>query len=237
MKMESLERSGAVIDLGKRLVAQLELGDDVLAQWMAHVIAERMDAAEKAEPSERAAAQTACAEIILQLWNRRNSLAERLRPFKGLEPLIRTLDSLDVSGGPRFRYLPQRPPGLETVPDKTSKQLIDLAEGVDYSARALIRHLLAEAFEEASDEARPWIKAAVDANAETTVEMRIVGFLDDEAAELVEGEAKKREEMEEKIGKLEAFADLAADYAYELRVKHGLLAEDGKTAEPGPASP
>jgi hypothetical protein len=234
--MESLERSGAVIDLGKRLVAQLKLGDDVLAQWMAHMIAERMDAAEKAKPSERADAQAACAEVILQLWNRRNSLAERLRPFKGLEPLLRTLDSLDVSGGPRFRYLPQRPPGLEIATDETSKQLIDLAEGVDYSARALIHHLLAEAFEEASDEARPWIQAAVDANAETTMEVRIVGFLDDDAAELVDGDAKAREEMEEKIGKLEAFAGLAADYAYQLRVKHGLLAEDGETVEPGSAS-
>lgn len=226
MKMESLERSSAVIDLGKRLVAQLKLGDDVVAQWMAHMIAERIDAAEKAEPSERAAAQTACAEVILQLWNRRNSLAERLRPFKGLEPLIRTLDSLDVSNGPRFRYLPERPPGLETVPTETSKQLIELAEGVDYSARALIHHLLAEAFEEVRNEARPWIQAAVDANADTTLELRIVGFLDDNAAELADGDAKAREEKEEKIVRLEAFAALAAAYAYELRVKHGLVADD-----------
>lgn len=231
MKMESLERSSAVIDLGKRLVAQLKLGDDILAQWMAHMIAERIDAAEKAEPSERAAAQTACAEVILQLWNRRNSLAERLRPFKGLEPLIRTLDSLDVSNGPRFRYFPERPPGLETAPDETSKQLIELAEGVDYSARALIHHLLAEAFEEARNEARPWIQAAVDANADTTLEVRIVGFLDDNAAELADGDAKAREAEEEKIARLEAFAELAAAYAYELRVKHGLVVDDDEWDE------
>jgi hypothetical protein len=231
MKMESLERSGAVIDLGKRLVAQLKLGNDVLAQWMAHMIAERIDAAENAEPSEMAAAQTACAEVIMQLWNRRNSLAERLRPFKGLEPLIRTLDSLDVSSGPRFRYLTERPPGLETGPDETSKQLIELAEGVDYSARALIHHLLAEAFEGARNEVRPWIQAAVDANADTTLEVRIVGFLDDNAAELADGDAKARAAKEEKILRLEAFAELAATYAYELRVKHGLVVDDDDSDE------
>ena len=43
--MESLDRSKAVIDLGKKLVAELKLGDDMMAQWMAHFIAERMDAA------------------------------------------------------------------------------------------------------------------------------------------------------------------------------------------------
>lgn len=46
--MESLERSSAVIDLGKRLVTQLKLGDDDLAQWMAHALAERIKDAENA---------------------------------------------------------------------------------------------------------------------------------------------------------------------------------------------
>lgn len=37
--MESLDRSKAVIELGKRIVAGLTLGDDVTAQWMAHLAA------------------------------------------------------------------------------------------------------------------------------------------------------------------------------------------------------
>ena len=46
--MESLDRSKAVIELGKRIVAGLTLGDDVTAQWMAHLVAEKISAAENA---------------------------------------------------------------------------------------------------------------------------------------------------------------------------------------------
>src|ERR1035437_1694863 len=101
--MESLERSSAVIDLGKRLVARLKLGDDETAQWMAHALAERIHDAENAPPEGRAAAQSSCAELVFLLWERRYSLPSQLRPLKKLEPLLRTLDSLDASNGPRFR--------------------------------------------------------------------------------------------------------------------------------------
>ena len=40
----SLARSEAVIELGKKLVAQLDADDDLLASWMAHDIAARMEA-------------------------------------------------------------------------------------------------------------------------------------------------------------------------------------------------
>ena len=65
--MESLERSSAVIDLGKRLIAQLKLGDDETAQWMAHALAERIQDAENACPEGRVAAQNSCAELVFQL--------------------------------------------------------------------------------------------------------------------------------------------------------------------------
>lgn len=62
--MESLERLSAVIDLGNRLVAQLKLGEDETAQWMAHTLAERIKLAEDSPSEERGAAQTSCAELV-----------------------------------------------------------------------------------------------------------------------------------------------------------------------------
>jgi hypothetical protein len=49
--MESLKRSKAVIELGKLLVAQLKLGNDEVAQWMAHMLAERIHDAAYGEQS------------------------------------------------------------------------------------------------------------------------------------------------------------------------------------------
>jgi hypothetical protein len=86
--MESLDRSRAVIELGKRLVVQLKLGDDLLSQWMAHLIAERMDAVEHALPEARTSAQDACAATVFQLWDHRNSLPAHIRPFRALEVFV-----------------------------------------------------------------------------------------------------------------------------------------------------
>ena len=100
-----------------RLVSQLELGDDELAQWMAHLLAERIHVAESAPPEGRVAAQSSCAELVFQLWERRYSFPSRLRPFEKLEPFLRALASLDANNGPRFRFMQEPPADLEVDED------------------------------------------------------------------------------------------------------------------------
>ena len=72
--MESLDRSKAVIEIGKRVVAGLKLGDDVTAQWMAHLVAEKISAAEQASEATRDAAASVCVDVILKLWAHRYTL-------------------------------------------------------------------------------------------------------------------------------------------------------------------
>ena len=69
--MESFDHSKAAIELGKRIVAGLKLGNDVTAQWMAHLVAEKIVAAEQASETARDAAVSECVDVILKLWAHR----------------------------------------------------------------------------------------------------------------------------------------------------------------------
>jgi hypothetical protein len=93
--MESLERSKAVITLGKRLVASLVEENDLTAEWMAHLIAERMDAVEWAPLAEKAAAEEACAHAIYKLWSHRFNAPHGVNLLHQAEPIARALASLD----------------------------------------------------------------------------------------------------------------------------------------------
>lgn len=228
--MESLERSSAVIDLGKRLVNQLKLGDDESAQWMAHALAERIKDAENAPLERRVAAQSSCVELIFQLWERRYSLPSQLRPLKCLEPLLRTINSLDMKNGPRFRFMQARPADAKF--DETGEKTLDLAVKLDEAARILVQHFLATAAEQASEDTKPWIQSAVDAGADVTLEVRVVSFVEDGLDRCSEEAKLALEHLEGKIQKLEMFASLAASYASDLRAKHDFAAYKKNNAEP-----
>jgi predicted metalloprotease with PDZ domain len=75
--MEPLDRSKAVIQLGKRIVAALRLGNDVTAQWMAHLVAEKISVAELASGTVRDAAVVECVDAILKLTAYRSTLPPR----------------------------------------------------------------------------------------------------------------------------------------------------------------
>ncbi len=223
--MESLDRSRAVVEFGKRIVAQLKLGDDLLSQWMAHFIAERMDAAERAGPEERISAQDACAQSIYQLWDHRNSLPAHIRPFMALEPLLKTLASLDVDSGRRFRFFPETPAQEELVADvESSKRALDVAVSLDGAARVLIQYFLAAAAEEAADKALPWLAAAIDADADTVLELRVVEFVS--AGISVPGaDEVGRMALEDKVKKLEIFIELASAVTSDLKGRLERLAD------------
>lgn len=215
--MESLDRSKAVINLGKRLVAELNHGDDIIAQWMAHLIAERMDAAESAPQEERTSAQNACAQLIFELWEHRNNLPSHIRPFRELEPLLQTLASLDVDNGPRFRYFPQHPSDEELKSTETgASKLLLAALNLDYSARVLIQYLLSSAVESVGDKVIPWLESAIDAEADTSLEKRIVEFAT-AGSKLPRADKASQKPVLDKIEKLETFSQLAIAVATDLR--------------------
>ncbi len=215
--MESLERSKAIIDLGQRLVSALDLGDDPVSQWMAHVVAEQMDAVERVSPDKRALAQEACRQTILSLWERRASFPSHIRPFRELDPILQTLASLDVSSGVPFRYFPRHPSDEELECEvATGKRFLNVAVNLDYSARVLIHYLLSSAAQEAVETANPWLKAAIEADADTGLELRVVEFVT-AGGNTPDTNEVAQQALLDKVERLELFSQLASALASELR--------------------
>lgn len=214
--MESLDRSKAVIDLGKRIVAGLKLGDDVTAQWMAHLVAEKISAAEHASEAAREVAVTECVDVILKLWAHRYTLPPYMRPLRELDPLLRTLNSLGVNHADELRFF-ARSPSSEELEGATEveKKLFEFAVNIDHAARELIRYVLSIAAERSVDVVKPWLEESFKGSLEATVELRISRFV---AEGLLKSQEKaKQQAMLDRIDRLESFANAALFLASDMR--------------------
>lgn len=214
--MESLDRSKAVLELGKRIVAGLKLGDDVTAQWMAHLVAEKISAAEHASETARDAAVAECVDVILKLWAHRHTLPPYMRPLRELDPLLRTLNSLGVNEEDELRFF-ARPPRSEELESATEdeKKLFEFAIGIDHVARELIRYALSVAAERSVDVVKPWLEEAFKGSLEATVELRISRFVAEGLLKSHEG--AKQQSTLDRIDRLESFANAALFLADEMR--------------------
>lgn len=214
--MESSDRSKAVIELGKRIVAGLTLGDDVTAQWMAHLVAEKISAAEDASESARDSAAAECVDVILKLWSHRYTLPPYMRPLRELDPLLRILKYLGVNEADELRYF-VTPPSCEHLDGATEdeKKLFEFAIGIDHSARELIRYTLSVAAEKSVNRVKPWLEETLKSGLEATVELRVSEFV---AEGLLEHQEKtKQQAVLNRIDRMESFAEAALLLAADLR--------------------
>lgn len=219
--MVSLTRTKALLELGQHLVAQLGAGDDLLASWMAHYVAERIEAAEKASADDRRLAQDACAKAILDLWQYRNALPEHLRPLGKLEPVTRAIASLGVDEDD-YRYYPHALREAATAQaDEETKQWLDLAFGLDYSARVLISFALATAAQRAGSDAAAWVDLARRAGAEAGPETYVIKFVSEPDDSAGADESEEAAKLKERLARLEAFAEMSAALIRDLRAQIG----------------
>lgn len=172
---------------------------------MAHYIAELMQAAETASGSERPAKTAACVNAILDLWENRIRFPKGMRPFEGLDSILRALEDLDVnSDTPRY-YRAQIEMIDKNAEDTETRRWLNIAKELDYSARVLIRYCLASAAEEALDKSQEWVALAEAAGADKGVEFPIVRFLALEA-NLLNADAlgeKEQRIIEDRITRLD----------------------------------
>jgi hypothetical protein len=216
----SLKRSKAVIELGKRLVTQLDAADDLLASWMAHHIAERIEAADNAPASEKIDRQNDCAEAILQLWHHRSVLPPHLRPLGEIEPVMRTLASLDVDQTDyRYHRNVLREAALADVDDEDTKHWLELATGVDYTARLLIQSALRAAAARAALGAHAWVELAKEAGADDGADRAVVRFIIDNEDDSDPVEVYDNAYLRDRLSRLEAFVQLASALAEEWRTQ------------------
>lgn len=103
-----------VLALGRQIADHLELasGDDVVAHWLAHHVAELIDQVDHADPSAKQAAQDRAVETILKLWAHRRALPEPADPLSGLRLAIDVLGRMSPKADPWARSRAQPIPSI-----------------------------------------------------------------------------------------------------------------------------
>lgn len=211
-KSAHIKRTGdPVADLGNQIVR--ELGDDrysdVLTRWMASYIADLITKAEQADESQIKPLRQECTNAIFLLWKHRSSWPDRARPFKELEPLISTLEGLDPDKSVTFyqQQFWQRAEN-EKTPEELKKWL-QIAQGLDHTARILIEQALDAAQRIALAENIQWVTAALKADAAKGSDVELTIEL---ASRLGDTERKKeqhRSMLEDRLERLDSFLDIA----------------------------
>lgn len=212
-----------ILEIGRALINQLaiEPGDDTLSRWMAHYIAELIEGAETATEADRPEKLAKCSETILALWKHRYELPNGKRPFEEFEPIIRAIESLDPDNDTP-RYFRSVRKTIDKPEDSAGvRKWLELAEGLDYSAKLLIRYCLEQASQDALDKSKEWVKLAEAAALEDGIDIPVIRFITPENKLANESgtEERARKLLEDRINRLNAFTEMADSLASDMRRK------------------
>jgi hypothetical protein len=216
ISLEQTDDSGqseAILALGRKLVDELGLEPsvDTLGRWMAHYIADLIIKAESAPDEGKQLAKDKCFEAILTLWQHRSELPNGKRPFEDLEPVVRAIESLDPENDMVRYFRSIRPPRSEKDEKTEVDRWLNVANGLDYSARILIGYCLAEAARAAVDKSEQWVKLAEAAGVEDGASELVIRFIshDAELENEPDGDTEIRRQLRDRIGRLNDFIKLA----------------------------
>lgn len=153
---EKLSHSENVLELGKRLVDELDLEDsvDTLGRWMAHYIAEKIKLAEAADEKSRQEKMRDASDEILKLWSHRRDFDRAKRPLESFDPIFRTLQNLDPESV-TSHYFNRIDDECEC---EQTRKYLSLAKECDEAVRHVISYCLTRAAETALDKEQDWVK-------------------------------------------------------------------------------
>lgn len=210
-----------VLALGKALVDELDLdpGVDTLSRWMAHYIAELIEATEIAKIEDRPTKLAKCADAILNLWEHRHQLPDGKRPFEDWDPILRALESLDPTDDTPRYFRSARKAAAETEQIAETRKWFELADGLDYSAKILIRYCLTQAAQTALDRSKEWVALAEAAGLKDSIDLSVIRIISDESDLLKASKPNDREKelLKDRITRLEGFKEIAGTLASDLR--------------------
>lgn len=223
MQTDGSARSDAILALGRELVDELGLEPsvDTLGRWMAHYIADHIVNAESTTGEEKYTAEKKCFDAILALWKHRAELPNGKRPFEELEPVIRAIESLDPSDHTPRYFRSARLPKGQGEDNPAVDQWLEMARGLDYSAKILIGYSLAEAARAAGDKSEEWVKLAESAGVEESASEIVVRFLSKNAnlGSEPDPNAEVRQQLQDRKRRLEGFIKLAEAVAVDLTTR------------------
>ncbi len=177
--------------------------------------------AQDAQTCSQAEKKKACADTILKFWRHRHVLPDGKRPFEDIEPIIRALEAIDPENDtPRYFGGARNAARDSKLPPKT-KQWLDLVDGIEYSAKVLIRYALLSAAKSTKRKAEKWVELAQEADERVEIELPVVRMISDEG-ELMgasDPDERKRKLLEDRIDRLDNFTEMAGALAEDMRAK------------------
>lgn len=220
---EQSEHSKAIIALGKKIVAELDLDNsvDTLGRWMAHHIAELIHNVENSTEANNLAQQTLLREAVLSLWAHRFELPRSIRPLGNLEKVLRVIETLDPESNSSRYFSTTRAPEDENIESETTRQWLDLAKRMDYASKALIDYCLTLAADSAIDQSCEWVELARDAGIDDDFDftaIRLIKYRRDIMKEPNPSGHQRRILLDRKQ-KLEAFLLMAQTLVTELEIR------------------
>ncbi len=214
-------RCEATLELGRKMTKELGLDQsvDTLGRWMAHYIAGLIKETEKANAEERPPKMRACCDAILNLWKHRHTLPGGKRPFEELEPLLQTLESLDPEDDTPRYFRSVRAVADDAEENDETKSWLKLIDGLDYSAKILIRYCLTQAAQNALNKSVEWVSLAEAAGADEGIEFSLIRVIakEDSMLKAFDSGEEERKRIEGRIERLEGFAKLAMEVVTNLR--------------------
>ena len=195
----------------------MEPSVDTLGRWMAHYVAEFMDAAANGPKEGRAAARERCFDAILSLWRHRAELPDGKRPFEDMEPIIRAMESLDPESTAARYFHPAREEIVEGDEDRETQSLLELVRSIDSTARILIAHALGDAARSAVDKSRSWVAMAEAIETDPGVVGLVIRVASDDWSSDPSTAGNERDRLQNRIDRLERFMEMVGPVVDELK--------------------
>jgi hypothetical protein len=219
--MEQSEKQQKAINLGKRLVAELNRGDspDTISQWMAHYIAGLITQAENAPDTLKEGALQKCFDNILLLWKHRAFIPSGKRPFENFEPILDALDRLSPENErPFYHRLVGPSKKLKEGESDPVKEFIELIFALDSATRILITELLNLTAQEATNQSTKLLLKDAEAFS-PSVDIEALNLLFKEGENTQSdstSDAARKKVIQDRIAKLASFCELAQKVSKQL---------------------
>lgn len=146
--------------MGREILRTLRR-NDLLSQWMAHHLAQRISALDHVAPEHRQHAEDEVADLILRIWEHGRHEGFAYDPIRMSASVARAVAKLDPAPEDlyyqAFGFVP-RPENADTEVDK----YLQLAVSLDREVGRLIRSLIVYAGTVAEDHEAEWIRLLRD---------------------------------------------------------------------------
>jgi hypothetical protein len=202
--------------LGDTIVRQcgLRTNEDVVGQWMAHHLAEKLKKVRAARGAEKAPLEADLFNTILKFWKHRAHFPRGHAPFEKFDAVFRALESLDPDQERGRFYRFDFPQPAKTELGSETQEWISTARNLDELARSLVTFCIANAAHAAGGLDETWLNAAKILPAEDQIEIKVV-FVTKETIEkfaspTLDVNKIQRDQLVKLQSRLKRFSDSAA---------------------------